>query len=325
MTKIRTICFVYLSLILFGFFVTQAHALSLSPARVELSGDPGQTIEGEFQVVNDQSKSQTFYTSAESFEAKGDDGTPNFFKSTDGIDSWVRVEPSITFKGSEQKKIQFRITIPKKTEAGGYFGAIFLSTNPPAQSGQVVVSAKIGVLLLLHVSGTIKEGGGLLEYKTTDNTHFFSSLPISFEYRFQNSGSDRVKPTGTIQVKNIFGFTRDEINANRTDGNVLPGSVRKFAVLWSPDESIPTSFIGTVLYQAKHFAVGIYTATLTLQYGSTGAEVAKAVRLFIFPWQLLVVASVLSVFLFLLSRTLIRKYNAWIIKHAIQIHDTHHN
>ena len=65
--------------------VLSAQALTVSPARAELAGDPGQTISDSFIVINEQNVDQTFYTSVENFESSGESGTPNFTNSKEGI------------------------------------------------------------------------------------------------------------------------------------------------------------------------------------------------------------------------------------------------
>jgi hypothetical protein len=315
--SVRKIALLALALLFFGLFVFRADALSVSPSRIELVGDPGQSLEGEFLVSGDALTAQIFYVSSESFEAKGDDGVPNFFKSTDGIDSWISVPREVSLGKNEQKKIHFSLRIPKGTAPGGYFGAVFLNTAPPEAKGQVAVGAKIGVLVLLRVAGNVKEGGGLLGFSTVGNRTFYSMLPIGFEYRFQNSGADRVKPTGTILISNSVGLKKVVIPGNPTDGNVLPGGVRKFSTEWAPVEDTPHSFFGKVSYEFRHFAFGMYKAQLSLTYGTKGAAAADSLRIVIFPWHLLLVLLVGVCGGFFVLRTTIRKYNAWIISHAI--------
>ncbi len=123
-------------------------ALTISPARIEFSADPAQTIEGKFFLVNEQEGTQTFYSSVENFEAQGESGTPNFTAGKDGLATWVSLQSEVTLKKGEQKEIPFTIKVPKDAEAGGHFAAIFLSTTPiKAEEGQVSVGAKIGTPL----------------------------------------------------------------------------------------------------------------------------------------------------------------------------------
>ncbi|MDB5254179.1 MAG: exported protein of unknown function [Parcubacteria group bacterium] len=310
--------FFHLSLItlaLFG-FSHPARALTISPARLELSGDPGETISGEFLLINEQEDTKTFYSSAENFEAQGETGTPTFVSSQEGLASWIKVDPEVTLSKAAQHKVSFSITIPKDADAGGHFAAIFLGTTPPKDKGQVSVGAKVGVLILLRVSGDIKEGGGITGFSTENNKTFFTSLPVRFVYRFNNSGNDRVNPTGTVVIRDTVFLTAAKLDANSREGNVLPGSTRRFDVVWGEEQETEHSgFFGSAAYELKHFAFGMYAAHLNIEYGANGtAEASKII--FVFPWQLLIITlAVLALLLFVLSR-LLKRYNRWIIRKA---------
>ena len=292
-----------------------AFALTISPARLEIGGDPGKVVTSDFTITNEQDTEQTFFTSVENFAAQGETGTPSFSPSKEGLASWVQVIDKVTLKKGEKIKVPFTITIPKDADVGGHFAAIFLSTTPPTQkSGQVSVGAKMGMLILLRVTGDIKEGGGLLSFGLKNGGHFATALPIDFEYRFNNSGNDRVNPKGTITIHNTIGFKTQELNANPTDGNILPASTRRFNAKWGDGELLPetASFFDNVSYQWHNFALGVYFANLDLTFGTSGST-SKLMVLFVFPWQLIIVMFILLGILFLILRNLVKRYNRFII------------
>ena len=313
-------------------------ALTVSPARVELGGNPGQTLTGEYILINEQNVTKTFYSSFENFEAQGETGTPNFVGGQEGLATWINSPSKIVLGPHETKKLQYSITIPTNSDPGGHFAAIFWGTSDPeanAGEGEVFVGAKLGIVILLRVSGDIKVGGGVLDFKTLnkqrseeegiDEQKLFIILPVDFNYRFQNSGDDRIKPKGTVTIKNMFGMTSSILNANAHEGNVLPSSIRKFKLFWNgadgkkvEQQEKPDSFVETVKYQISHFALGYYTAHLELTYGA-GNELESNAKttFFVFPWQLLIVV-LLSLFVIIL---LLRSYNKMIIKRAQRINN----
>ena len=300
-----------------GFLIsfTSVSALTISPARIELSGDPGTTINADFTVINEQAYEQTFFTTVENFDAQGETGTPSFTTSDEGLASWVRIGDQVSLKKDEKRKISFNIVVPKDADAGGHFAAIFLSSTPPSTKGnQVSVGAKVGVLVLFKVSGDIKEGGGLLSFDTKDGARFLSSLPIDFVYRLNNSGNDRIKPKGEITIRDTIGWKTEGLNANPQDGNVLPNSTRRFTVTWGNGDGLApsASFFDSVSYQWRNFALGLYFANLDLIFGSSGS-VSKTIVLFILPWQLTVVLIIVLTILFFVLRNLVRRYNKFII------------
>ncbi|MBP6888604.1 MAG: hypothetical protein KBC21_02760 [Candidatus Pacebacteria bacterium] len=294
------------------------NALTISPAKVELLGDPGQAISESFLLINETDGDQTYYTSVEAFDSQGESGTPNFTLSKEGLPSWVVVEEKVVLKKGERAKVPYSINVPTDAESGGHFAAIFLSTQPPSADGtQVSVGAKVGMLILLKVTGDIKEQGGLKEFAIKEEGAFLTSTPINFFYRFRNDGNDRVKPEGEIVIKNMIGSETARLVANKSEGNVLPNSTRLFDVKYGEDEAPQPSapFFDHVAYEKNHFAFGMYTANLSLTFGNSGSDAAK-VSYFIFPWHLMTVVTVVAVVIILLLMLLLKKYNQWIIKQA---------
>jgi len=318
----------FLALVIVSFFLAvgsmlplEVAALTVSPVRIELTGDPGAVVKGELTLTNEQEGTRTFYSSFGNFEATGETGTPSFVPGEEGLATWIETASSITLGPGELKEVPYTIAIPQDADPGGHFAAIFWGTSPPKAEGggQVSIGAKVGVLILLRVSGEIEEGGGVLEFSAKDKQKFFSSLPITFIYRFQNSGSDRIKPEGEITIKNMIGGTSVVLPANKSEGNILPQSIRKFEVSWNP-KGIETvekgSFFEELKREKANFAFGRYVAKLNLEYGTAKEEAQASFSFWVLPWRILVVAIlILAIVAFLLIKG-VKKYNQWIIARA---------
>lgn len=314
MKSIKNIAFLPILLLCFFFDVGSVSALTISPVKVEVTGDPGQTLRGEIEVLNEQIETKTYFSSFENFEPSGDTGSPKFIGSKDGLATWLQTQPTVSVANGETVKIPYTITIPANAEPGGYFAAIFLGEQDPGtqSAGEVSIGGKIGVLILLRVSGDIEEQAGISEFSISDSGKFQTTLPITFAYRFANSGGDRVVPLGDILVKNTFGGITATLPANTNEGSVLPNSARKFQVMWN-DVSGATStldnFFSIAKSQFNDFHFGIYKAELSVVYGATNQTATDSFRFLFIPWQLLTIAFVgLVMVLFAL-----RRYNAWII------------
>lgn len=181
----------------------QARALTLSPPRLEVSGDPGQTLVGELEVYNEQESEITFYVSTQNFEARGETGSPYFLPyDGTGLASWIFSQDSITIGPKERIKFPYEIVIPQDAEAGGYFASIFFATSPQVseESGQVTIGSKIGTLVFLNVSGDAPEGAGIIEFNAKGKDTF-AYLPITMYYRFSNDGARKLMPLGNIEIK----------------------------------------------------------------------------------------------------------------------------
>lgn len=182
------------------------------------------------------------------------------------------------------------------------------------------------MLVLLSVSGEIKEDMGLVDFGTRGGQWLYRSLPVGFEYRFSNQGGDRVKPIGTITVRSIFGWRVAKIDANPVEGNVLPNTTRKFLPEWSKKDSVEEklqkkdekySFMGAVKNEWRNFAIGIFRAQLKTEFGTEEQRMtSKSVYFIVFPWELLIVLIPGAYILFVALRFFIRRYNRSIIRKA---------
>jgi hypothetical protein len=308
------------------FFPTSANALTVSPARIEISGNPGDEITKTITLFNDsKTSSQTYFSSYSNFEAQGETGSPRFVDPVNDLGTWMSTGvDSFTLAPGTSRDVVLSIKIPKDAYAGGHFAAVFFGNNPN-NGGQVSVGAKIGSLVLLSVNGNVLEAGGVAGFKTKNNQKFYNSLPVSFEYRFKNDGNDRVKPAGNITIHNAIYYPTDHINANAVSGNILPHSTRLFNVDWvksprSSDYVVSSSLVGRffdqVSYQWDNFAVGPYIAHLDIIYGTANIRTTDNVFFFVFPWQLLLCVFLLFGMVFFFGSKLLKKYNNYIIKKA---------
>ena len=319
-TKLILIAFALMSLL----SAHKAHAITISPVRFELQADPGGAVGGQIILNNEQNETKTLYSSTANFEAQGETGTPAFVDAKNDLGKWITLNESVTLAPNESKVVPFSISVPKDAEAGGHFAAIFWSDQPTVP-GQVTIGAKIGTLVLLSVSGDIKESGGVSDFQAKNGQTRFSSLPVTFNYRFQNGGNDRVKPTGVISVKNMLGFVSANISANPVEGNVLPRSIRKFESEWQGHGSHALSsndlskisdenFFAKATREYHNFALGRYTAHLDISYGTKGDHSTATYVFYVFPWHFLIVFGV-SILLVLFFFTWgIKSYNKMLIR-----------
>ena len=238
-------------------FAGAAHALIMSPVRTELSGNPGDAVTGTIKAINSDPVSRTFYTNVQTFEATDETGNPTFRVVKSDLATWIKIPDSITVGPKDSQDLTFTISVPANAEPGGYFAAIFLTQLSGTQggAGQVSLNSQIGSLVLFRVNGYIQEGADILEFDAINHKHWYSSLPVTFYYRFQNSGQSWVRPLGDIVVQNFFHHITTIIPANPDQGNVLPQSIRRFQNTWGSDAVPPAGFWSMVSYQWHNFAL----------------------------------------------------------------------
>lgn len=322
----RVLLTLFVIIILGGYFYpSSAEAVTITPTRFEVSGNPGETLNEEILLINETEDAETFYPSYANFEAQGESGDPAFVEPRSGLGTWIRTEEqAITLLPNQQRIVPFTITIPENAEPGGHFAVVFWGTSS-GNSGSVSVGAKTGILVLLSVKGKVEEDAGLLNFNTVGNKFWYSTLPVSFEYRFKNDGGDRIKPRGKIAIRDTIFIPAKNLNANPTEGNILPASTRKFKVDWLefqyPEDYVaPTEFfkkfLSDVNYQWKNFAVGLYSARLDVAYGTEGVHAKSMVFFFVFPWQLVLVMLIVGFIVILIGGKIIGRYNRFIINKA---------
>ena len=300
-----------------------AHALTASPIRYEISGNPGEVLQEKLNLRNETAEKQTYYPHYYNFQAEGETGTPTFVDPKEGLGTWIAGPAGIELAPGDNQTVIFVISIPKDAQPGGYFGALLYGTTPPQKAGesQLAIGSETGPIILLRVNGDIKESASVLEFNTKNNQHFYTALPVEMYYRFQNTGADRTKPAGDLTMRNILGFKANRQTANPVEGNVLPGQIRKIELAWQktdkpgPDAYASRGFFDQVAYEWKNFAFGYFTANLDLTYGASNNQKAHSeVKFAVIPWQLLIVILLALVIIYFGFRMLIRKYNKWIIK-----------
>ena len=301
-----------------------AFALTLTPLRLELNGNPGDTLTEKVTLINERKTAETFYTSYENFEAQGETGSPMWVDATDDIGTWMSTDTSVVLAPNQSKDVIIKIKIPQNAEAGGHFGGVFWGTTPSIQNaGQVQIGAKAGVLVLLSVSGNVSEKGGILEFATKNKQTFYTALPVDFYYRFANDGSDRIKPAGSVVIKDLVGLTATTVSGNPVEGNILPKSIRKIETSWYgadvPDPANPApvrNFLDQAVYEWHNFGFGKYTANLSLVYGVKKETTSAKFSFWVLPWELLIVSFLTLIFSFLVIRVALRHYNSWVIGRA---------
>ncbi len=306
-----------------GFVSNKALALTISPVRVEISGNPGQIVNGQMTLINEQKVAETYYSSYLNFESQGESGTPNFVPAKDDLGIWMSTLSSVTVPPAAQKIVDFSITIPANAEPGGHFAAIFWGVTPPNSGDQVGVGAKTGMLVLLTVNGNISENGGITEFGVNNHQNFFTALPVSFYTRFTNNGSDRIKPAGDIVLKDMIGLTAAKVDGNPVQGNILPKSTRRFDSVWKgedgatpPDQKSQGNFFDKVSYEWRNFAFGYYSANISLAYGSKNEISTAHTSFWVFPWHLTLFVIISLILLFIIFRFVAKKYNHWVIMQA---------
>jgi hypothetical protein len=262
---------------IFGLFlVNQINAqggkgVGISPLTFELTANPGDVIVNQLKVYNPSDSIIGIKMEVEDFTVTGEIGHVKIEPAeteTYSIARWVTMEPEeFSLDPREQKFITFTIKVPENAEPGGHYGSILAGTTAVVGEEFVgaTVAGRVGALVLLSVSGEVKENLAVKEFHDSGYSEYG---PINFTMRFENKGTVHVKPKGYITIVNWLG--KKTVDIEIPQRNVLPDSVRKIETSWNK----------------KWIWGGKYTATLSGSYGVSNTPFAPAVITFwVFPWK----------------------------------------
>ena len=298
-------------------FSLKALALTVSPAKLVLSADPGETFEIKMSVRNDLDRTATYYSSVERYTVK-DGEEPIFLPAEFGLPTWIKVPSEITLGPKERAEIPILIEVPEDAPPGGHYAAIFWMTAPPEGPGVGIVT-KVGALVLLKVSGEVVEEGEVVRFGA--ERKFFTHLPVNFTFDFKNTGNVHIAPEGRVYIKNIFGKEVASLVVNPGGFHAFPGTTRRFYTQsWEPEGGMPKiegkGFLAELKREKAGFAFGYYKASLNLTYGEEMKTATADFGFWVLPVRILSLAIlVLAVIILILTKG-IRAYNRWIIAKA---------
>lgn len=315
-TSLTAIAFVLSVVVFFGYDVSaqsvetdSSQGIKISPALYELNAEKGKTYEISVDVMNVTLGDLQYSTSIDDFGSSDESGSPKILidsnlPESSSIKTWLSDIPDFVLKPRQSKKITVYIKIPDDAEPGGHYGVLrFSGTAPNLEGTGVGLSASAGVLILIRVDGAISETASIASFfAVSDNnsqSSFFESGPINFAIRLKNEGNIHIKPSGSIQIHDMFGSVAGEVLVNNVEprSNVLPDSIRRYDVEFS-----------------KEWLFGKYTADLSLGYGTKGQALTKTISFWVIPWKLIMVVLSVVVTIILVLKRLIKVYNRHIIQ-----------
>lgn len=293
---------------------SSGQALEIAPPVITLTANPGQTVQLQISLRDISSGSLLVTNQINDFVASGEDGAPKIIMDTTNdvnpysIKGWISPIASLLMVPHQIKTINVTIHVPSNASPGGHYGVIrFTATPPELHSTGVSLSASLGSLILITVTGKTKEGLAVVEFSTNKNgrtVKLFEAKPINFSERIKNIGNVHEQPSGQVSVIDMFGKKIGAVNVNLQARNILPQSIRRF------DQTLDSSVIGNKIL------FGRYTANLHLTYGATKQVLTASLVFWVIPYRLIGGTILLLVSGFFILRFGLRRYNQRIINKA---------
>jgi hypothetical protein len=268
-----------------------SYAVTVGPAKIEFRLNPGETVNFSFFVRNDQNYDVYLYSDIEGFT---EEGTTKVFLGKVPEVEWVEIEKKVFLKSGDSTNVPVKIKVPENAPPGGHFLVIWFGTAPAeVKESGIGIGVRVGSLIYLNVSGNVIEKISIQNFKAP---RIAFSFPVKFIYSILNEGNTYVRPTGDIEIKNLFGKLVANLKVNPKEVQILPGKSKDFEDVWE-----------------NTFAFGPYKVIYRIQYGEN-REFNFNYWFFMFPIKIFVLIIVILVFVIFILPRLIRKYNQWIIQ-----------
>lgn len=182
-------------------------SFSLSPAKVEVSINPGQTIERDLKIVNNLGRQANFQISIQDIAPSGDEKNPiNLLGPELGpysLKNYLKPEVGdFALRDKESRVISIKIVIPKDTPPSGLYGAVTVSTYAASSSeANARIVSSLGALYFVKINGPVREVGQLTDFRLRPGRIILGDKKSTFEIIFRNEGNIYLNPYGFIGVK----------------------------------------------------------------------------------------------------------------------------
>lgn len=288
--KIKTAIFIFLFLF---FSPSFCFATTIISPLLDFVADTGQSQKGVVKIFNETKENLFLKASIEVFNTSGEEGSPVYLPESEKNDylNWFKLEQdSILLKPNQIAIVPFEIDIPKEALPGGYYAVIFWETMPEDNENpaQLNIKSKVGTLIFLKVNGDIKEQAEILDFLIYPPKKYYSDFPLNFAARISNSGNVHLRPTIELEIRNKFGFSKT-FKMNDGGKYILPGSVRRFELVWGEKNKTKDFFSGFLFglkNEINNKSLGKHTAILSVNFGAENKIFTKNVDFWFFPWRL---------------------------------------
>lgn len=233
-------------------------SLNVWPPKIELSAVPGETKTGVINVDNKGSAVANIvaYITDIGMDQNGDLSFPEGGTLSFSCEPWLLINPEqFTLSQGSSQQVRYTLKVPQDA-SGTYLAHIFFQTRPDfrMQSTGSAISARLGTLIILNVTGT---GSRAAEIFTLGTRQGREGKQAQLEIGIRNKGNIMLRPTGTVEIKSEAGFTVEKVEFNQDKQAVLPYSERRYPVAISSNLD-PGSYrlIATVDYGGRELLAG---------------------------------------------------------------------
>lgn len=299
MKKTKLLLITIISFLIVFSFAPQVDAQHMTmtaiPPKVELKGNPGQTLTATLKIRNDSESTQNFAISVEDFIVVDSKGTPipvtTKLNNRWSLATWISAPQEIPVDAGGIQIIDISIKIPMTALPGGHYAMVVYTPNAQSKAGDLkqtgnIVTQRVGTLIYVTVNGPISEKSTITKFSVPK---FLEQGPVEFFGSIENMSDIHVNPKGTITISDPLNIKIAEIDVDT--GNIFPESTRDFTAIWN-----------------QKWGWGRYKADLNLTYGTANSLLTTTIFFWLFPIRLVIygliaLISVLTVIIILDKRS----------------------
>ena len=225
--------------------ISHAADIGLSPPRIELAGQPGETIVATVNVLTTSAGDQQVASAVSDWTVSVTGGA-TFLPAGSvlfGATSWIDLDADeFVLAPQGAREVRLAITIPDDpTVAGTYHAMVFFTVVPPPTDTRgvgVITTARVGLTVYVTIAGTERAGSELVDlYQADDRTITAVIL---------NTGNTVMRLGGEIQLRDEAGEVRHVLEV--PDVPVLRESERELTFTL-PEEVEPGFYVALALIQ----------------------------------------------------------------------------
>lgn len=247
-------------LAIFG-FATMAYAdgessgtvFSLAPMNQMITLTPGETYEGNFQIINPgDNKHEFYYTIEVQPFTTANDGSISFSSrdSYNQIVDWITLyDTAGVVEPNENQEVRFAVHVPEDAPAGGQYATIIVRSGEYAVENSSVNLKEVykaDHLIYADVAGETVRRGSIANVNVPG---FLFSGKITGSAMITNEGNVHSQATHKMQIFPLF--SNEEVFTNEEDPKkawIMPGNTSMSAVAW---EETPNVGIFRVKYSVN--------------------------------------------------------------------------
>lgn len=223
--------------------VTHAQAgagIGITPAIIEEAASQGETKQYTVTISNLSDQNQKYFVFVRDIVGVKDDSSPVY--ATEGVEStgyeissWITLEKGeIDIPARTSAPLSFVMQVPADASPGSHFGAVFVSVESPRmRSTGASVGYEVANIVSIRVAGEADVRAEIREFST--NRFIHGATDIDFSLSIQNSGNVLVRPTGPVEITNMFGKQVALLAFNESQASVFPGVTRDYVFNWQDD------------------------------------------------------------------------------------------